>query len=143
MACDIIIASTKAKFGQPEVNLGLIPGFGGTQRLVRRVGLPLALDILCAGRSLSGDEAQAAGLVARAVPLEELDAEVNKTIKGILKAAPGAIAESKRLCRQAYQMDLTAGLGAEATAFAARFAGKEAQEGMSAFIEKRSASFAT
>jgi len=143
MACDLVVASTRAKFGQPEVGLGLIAGFGGTQRLVRRVGLTLGLDILCAGRNLSGEEAAAAGLVARVVPPEELDGEVNKVLKGILRAAPHAVAESKRLARQAYDMTLAAGLSAEATAFAACFSGAEAREGMQAFVEKRSASFAT
>jgi enoyl-CoA hydratase len=141
MACDVVIASKKARFGQPEVNLGLVPGFGGTQRLVRRVGLPVALDILCAGRNLSGEEAASLGLVSRCAEPEELDAAVEMVLKGIMKAGPLAIAETKRLTRSAYDCSLTAGLAAEASAFAAGFDGDEAKEGMKAFVEKRPASF--
>lgn len=142
MACDLIIAASNAKFGQPEVNLGLIPGFGGTQRLVRRVGLPTALDMLCAGRTLSAEEAFTLGLVSRVCAPEELNNEVAKTIKKICKSGPRANALTKRLTRSAYHMSLEAGLEAEGSAFATCFAGSEALEGMSAFIEKRSASFA-
>jgi enoyl-CoA hydratase len=141
MACDIIIASKKAKFGQPEVNLGLIPGFGGTQRLVRRVGLSVAMDMLTAGRNLTGEEAYHLGLVSRVCEPEELDSTVQMVIKGILKAGPVAVAETKRVTRLADSMDLPAGLAAEATAFAAGFGGAEAKEGTKAFVEKRPASF--
>jgi len=142
MACDVVVASKKARFGQPEVNLGLIAGFGGTQRLVRRVGLPVALDILCAGRNLSGEEAASLGLVSRCAEPDELDAAVTSVLKGVMKAGPQAIAETKRLTRAAYDCSLTAGLAAEASAFAAGFDRDEAKEGMKAFVEKRAASFA-
>lgn len=142
MACDLIVASEQAKFGQPEINLGLIPGFGGTQRLVRRVGLSVGLDVLCAGRTLSGDEAFHLGLASRVCKAEELDAEINKTLKRILKGSPVAIAMTKTLARRAYDMSLDAGLAAEATAFATCHAHPDAADGMNAFIEKRSASFA-
>lgn len=143
MACDIIVAAKRAKFGQPEVGLGLIAGFGGTQRLVRRIGLPLALDVLTAGRTLTGEEAAQAGLVSRVCEREQLDEEVNLVVRGILKAAPGAIAETKRLVRQASHMSLEAGLAAEATTFGGCFAqdNDEGREGTGAFLEKRKAKF--
>lgn len=143
MACDIIIAAESARFGQPEVNLGLIPGFGGTQRLARRVGLPLALDMICTGkgRTLTGAEAYSAGLVSRVVPDDKLDAEVDKVVGAILKAGPAAVAESKRLVRESYMMNLEAGLGAEAGTFAVCFSREEARDGISAFLEKRAPSF--
>jgi len=143
MACDLVIASETAKFGQPEVNLGLIAGFGGTQRLVRRVGLPVALDMLLCGqgRTLSGSEAHALGLVSRVAKPEDLDLEVGKAIRGILKTGPKAVALTKRLCRAAYDMSLTAGLQAESSAFGTVFASGEAKEGLNAFLDKRPASF--
>lgn len=143
MACDIAVASTKAKFGQPEVNLGIIAGFGGTQRLLQRVGMAVGLDMLCAGRNLTAEEALQFGLVSRVVPPEQLDSEVNMVIKGVLRAGPFAVAETKRLARESYGMALDAGLGAEATAFAARFGQDEAREGLQAFLEKRRASFSS
>ena len=143
MACDLIIASEKAKFGQPEVNLGLLPGFGGTQRLVRRIGLPRALDMLCAGQggAVNGTQAYAMGLVSRVVAPADLDNEIGKAIRAIKKCGPLAISETKRLARAACDMALPAGLEAEASAFAAAFAGPEAKEGLGAFLEKRSPRF--
>lgn len=143
MACDIVVAAKSAKFGQPEVNLGLIPGFGGTQRLVRRVGVHVAMDMLLSGRArtLSGTEAHQLGLVSRVVEDERLEEEVGKVIRGILGAGPRAIAETKRLTREAYSMSLDAGLNAEANAFAACFAESESEEGIAAFLEKRSPGF--
>lgn len=143
MACDIVVAGRSAKFGQPEVNLGIIPGFGGTQRLVRRVGLHVALDMLLTGRgrTLSGTEAHQLGLVSRVVEDDKLEDEVQKVIRGLLGAGPQAIAETKRLAREAYNMSLDAGLNAEANAFAACFSGEEAQEGIQAFLEKRNPTF--
>lgn len=143
MACDIIVAGKNAKFGQPEVNLGLIPGFGGTQRLVRRVGVHVAMDLLLCGRSrsLSGTEAHQLGLVSRVVDDDKLEEEVGKVIRGVLGAGPKAVAETKRLAREAYGMSLDAGLNAEANAFAACFADEEAQDGLTAFLEKRAPSF--
>ncbi len=143
MACDLIIASEKAKFGQPEVGLGLIPGFGGTQRLTRRVGLPVALDLLCTGkqRTLSGSEAFTLGLVSRVVHHDALDSEVDKVVSAILKNGPEAIGEVKRLCREAYNMTLEAGLSSEASAFSNCFAREEAQIGLSAFLNKTDPGF--
>jgi len=143
MACDLIIASRSARFGQPEVNLGIIPGFGGTQRLARRVGLPVALDMVCSGkgRMLSGDEAFTLGLVSRVVDDDKLDAELDAVVKSILKAGPRAVAEAKRLTRDSYSMTLEAGLNSEAAAFGNCFARPEAREGIRAFVEKRSPKF--
>lgn len=139
MACDIIIASGNAKFGQPEVNLGLIPGFGGTQRLVRRVGLPVALDLICSGRSrmLTATEALNAGLVSRVSEPEKLDSDVQSLVDGVLAAGPAAVRAAKRLVRDACRMELGAGLSAEADAFGQCWAGPEAAEGTIAFLEKR------
>lgn len=143
MACDIIVAATNAKFGQPEVNLGLIPGFGGTQRLVRRVGLPVALDMICSGRGrmLGASDALQAGLVSRVIEPEKLDAEVGAIVDGILAAGPESVRTAKRLVRDATHMELGAGLAAEADAFVQCWASKEAREGMSAFLEKRPPAF--
>ena len=141
MACDIVVASTKALFGQPEVDLGLIPGFGGTQRLVKRVGVSTAMDMLLAGRKLNGKEACEAGLVSRVVEPEALEDEVNSVVAGVLKASPSAVAETKRLALDAMEMPLNQGLASEASSFANCFAGSESKEGIAAFLEKRKASF--
>ncbi len=143
MACDIIIASKNARFGQPEANLGLIPGFGGTQRLVKKVGLAVALDMLACGksRSLKGEEALAAGLISRVAEPEELDSEVSKAVKAILSSGPTAVSEVKRLAREALEMPLEAGMSSEASSFANCFSREESEEGIKAFLEKRSASF--
>lgn len=143
MACDIIVASEKALFGQPEVDLGLIPGFGGTQRLARRVGLPLALEILCAGRKLNGREAFQLGLISSVATAEELDATLAQILKNLGRAAPLAVAETKKLARASLEVPLEHGLAAEVTAFASCFTGQEAKEGLSAFLEKRKANFSS
>jgi enoyl-CoA hydratase len=143
MACDIIVASEKALFGQPEVDLGLIPGFGGTQRLARRVGLPLALEILCAGRKLNGREAFQLGLISSVATAEELDTTLAQILKNLGRAAPLAVAETKKLARASLEIPLEHGLAAEVTAFASCFTGQEAKEGLSAFLEKRKANFSS
>lgn len=143
MGCDIIIAAKDSQFGQPEVNLGLIAGFGGTQRLVKRVGLPQALDMLLCGKgkTVNGEKAELLGLVSRAVEPSLLDQETDSAIKAILSTGPEACIETKRLCREAQEMSLEAGLSAEATSFALRFNTTEAQEGLNAFLEKRKPEF--
>ena len=143
MACDLIIATENAQFGQPEVNLGLVAGFGGTQRLVKRVGLPQALDMLLSGKgkSLSGDDAFKLGLVSRVCPDDELNTEADNLIKSVLSAGPHAVRETKRLCREASEMSLEAGLSSEAATFASCFATPEAREGVAAFLEKRAPKF--
>ena len=143
MACDIIVAGRDAKFGQPEANLGLVPGFGATQRLVKRVGLPLALDLLLTGRgrTLSADEACQAGLVARVADDDSLDEAVAELVKSLLKCSPTAISTIKTLARSASETSLANGLQLEALSFGAAFGGSEAKEGIAAFLEKRSPSF--
>jgi enoyl-CoA hydratase len=143
MACDLVIAGKSAKFGQPEVNLGLIAGFGGTQRLVKRVGPHLAMDMLLTGRGrmLSGEEAFQVGLVSRVVDDDKLDAEIDKIVDAIMKTGPAAAAETKRLVRDAQHMSLEAGLCAEATAFALCFGRDESKEGIEAFLNKRAPNF--
>lgn len=139
MSCDLVLASPAARFGQPETGLGLIAGFGGTQRLVRRTGLPVALDLLCTGRQLTGSEARDAGLVSRLA--EDLEKAEEDIIKGVLKMAPEAIAASKKLTHTAFDQPLAGGLQHEAAAFAACFDREESKEGMAAFLEKRAARF--
>ncbi|MFW7377380.1 MAG: enoyl-CoA hydratase/isomerase family protein [Oligoflexus sp.] len=141
MACDLLIAAESSIFGQPEVDLGLIPGFGGTQRLVKRVGLPLASAILYGGRKLTGRDAFHCGLVSDVAPKEELETSIQSLIKAVLKAGPQAIVETKRLARMALDIPLNNGLAAEATAFANCFARPESREGIQAFLEKRAARF--
>lgn len=143
MGCDIIIAAKSAKFGQPEVNLGIIPGFGGTQRLPKRVGLPIALDMLLCGRgrTLKAEEAYQAGLISRVVENDELDATIAKVLKSVLSCGPNAIAETKRLARQSYDMTLEAGLANEATAFGNCFAHPEHTDGIEAFLNKSAPKF--
>ena len=143
MACDLIVAAKSAKFGQPEVNLGLIAGFGGTQRLVKRVGPHVALDMLLTGRSrvLNAEEAFHLGLASRVVDDEKLDAEVDKIVDSLKKTGPSAVADTKRLVRDAQHMSLDAGLSAEAAAFALCFSRPESQEGIKAFLEKRTPKF--
>ncbi len=121
MACDLIIASEKAVFGQPEVGLGLIPGFGGTQMLAARVGMSVAMDLAVTGRKISGRDAAALGLVSRVTAHEQLDEEVENTIKGVLEGNPEAIQETKRLVKQSLHTPFEYGLSSEATSFANRF----------------------
>ena len=124
MACDLIIASENASFGQPEVGLGLIPGFGGTQMLADRVGLSVAMDLIVTGRRLSGKEAAGVGLVSRVTAHGQLDEEVEEAVQGVLKGHPDAIREARRLVKQSVQMSFEDGLSSEATSFANCFDGQ-------------------
>lgn len=143
LGCDLIVASQSAKFGMPEVNLGLIPGFGGTQRLVKRVGLPVALDMILSGKSrtLNAHEAWNLGLISRVVPDDQLDTEVDQLVRGLLSAGPSAQATAKRLVRKSADLSLDAGLETEANAFGLCFADIEAEEGIRAFLEKAPSPF--
>ena len=142
MACDIILAGEKAKFGQPEVNLGVIPGFGGTQRLVRRVGTAIALDLCLTGRIIKADEALRMGIVSRVVDGDVLEAAL-ATADEIAKKGPTAVRLVKRAIHENADADLRAGLAAERTLFGMCFASPEQKEGMSAFVERRAANFNT
>ena len=143
MGCDLLVATKNARFGQPEVNLGLVPGFGGSQRLVKRVGLPQALDMLLCGKgkTLTGGEAFNMGLVSRVCEDDKLDDETNSMIKSILAAGPNAVRETKRLCREAMESSLESGLSSESATFATCFATAETREGVSAFLSKKTPNF--
>jgi enoyl-CoA hydratase len=141
LACDFIIASDKAKFGQPEVKLGVIPGYGGTQRLARRVGPGIARELIYTGRLVLSEEALRLGLVNAVVQRRELMDKVTETARLIAAAGPSAIAAAKRVMRESDGLPLESGLDAEARAFGACFAGAEQKEGMQAFLEKREPTF--
>ena len=140
MSCDIILAGPYAKFGQPEVNLGVIPGFGGTQRLVRRVGMSMALDLCLTGRIFDADEALQMGLVSRSVEGDVVEAAM-KVAKTISEKGPVAIHLAKRAIHENSDSDLTSALAAERGLFGQCFATSDQTEGMSAFLEKRRAKF--
>ncbi len=138
MACDIRIASTKAKMGQPEVNLGLIPGFGGSQRLPRIVGIGNALYMLLTGEMIDAGEALRIGLIWKVTEPEELMSEVRRIAEVILSRGPLAVNLLKQTIHEGMQMPLAEGLKLEAARFGKPFGmGSQGWEGMSAFLEKR------
>ncbi|MBP1729267.1 MAG: enoyl-CoA hydratase/isomerase [Deltaproteobacteria bacterium] len=141
MACDIRIAAANARFGQPEINIGILPGFGGTQRLPRLVGKGRALEIILSGEMVDANEALRIGLVNRVVAAEALLAEAQQLARKI--ASKGLVAV--RLCKQAVnnglEMDLGRACAYEAELFGYSFATADQKEGMSAFLEKRPAAF--
>jgi enoyl-CoA hydratase len=138
MGCDFRIASSKAKFGQPEVNLGLIPGYAGTQRLSRLVGLGDALHLLMTADMIGAEDALRIGLVQKVVEPEMLMEEVMKIAKNIISKGPEAIKKVKKTVRLGYEMSLNKGEELEAEEFGSLFGeGKEGKKGMQAFLEKR------
>ncbi|WP_040167050.1 enoyl-CoA hydratase-related protein [Microbacterium gorillae] len=141
MMCDVILASDTAKFGQPEVNLGVIPGMGGTQRLTRAIGPYKAAELVLTGRLIGADEAERGGLVSRVVPAAELLAETQKTAETIAAKSLPAIIAAKAAVRAAQEMSLSAGLDYEFAQFSALFDGPDQKEGMAAFREKRQPAF--
>jgi enoyl-CoA hydratase len=141
LACDFIYASDRAKLGQPEVNLGLMPGFGGTQRLARRIGVAQARELIYTGDHVSAERALALGLVNAVVPASELMERVRELAKKIASKAPLAVAASKRVMHQAPDVALTVACELEASAFATLFASEDMREGTRAFVEKRKAEF--
>ncbi len=141
MACDLIVASESAQFGQPETGLGIIPGAGGTQRLTRAVGKALAMDVILSGRRLSAQEALAAGLVARVVATDEWLEEAKRVSQEIAEKGPVATRLAKESVDRAYETTLTAGLEAERRALYLAFASEDAKEGLTAFTEKRKPEF--
>ena len=141
MMCDMIIAADNAKFGQPEINLGVMPGAGGTQRLIRAVGKSKAMDLCLTGRMMDATEAERSGLVARIVPLAELMTEVLKMADGIAAKSQPVVAMTKETINRAMETTMAEGLRFERRLFAAMFALADQKEGMAAFIEKRKASF--
>ena len=141
MMCDIIIAADTAKFGQPEITLAVIPGMGGTQRLVRALGYYKAADLVLTGRMLDAAEAERSGLVSRVVPAAELLAEAGSVAETIAAASGPALVAAKRALAAALETSLTDGLRAETAAFAALFGTPDQREGMAAFREKRDPRF--
>jgi enoyl-CoA hydratase len=137
LACDFIYASENAKFGQPEVLLGLIPGFGGTQRLARFVGLPLARELIYSGEQITASRALEIGLVNKVLPLSQLLDEVLKTAKTITLSAPLAVAASKEAINDGFDVALDKGLGFEVDLFSDLFETDDVKEGTLAFVEKR------
>ena len=137
MACDLIIASESAVFGQPETGVGIIPGAGGTQRLARAIGKAKTMDIVLTGRRLSAQEAEAAGLVARIVAREAWLEEAKRVAEQIAARAPIAQRLAKEAIDRGYETPLSAGLEFERKALYLSFASEDAREGLSAFIEKR------
>ena len=141
MACDFIYASSAAKLGQPEVKLGVIPGFGGTQRLPRRVGVAKAKELVFTGSVISADEALRIGLVDRVLAPDELLAAVGETCEQIAANGPLAVAEAKRMIQQGQSMTLEHACELEIRSFASLFGTDDQREGMAAFLAKRSAKF--
>nr|VFJ89033.1 MAG: enoyl-CoA hydratase [Candidatus Kentron sp. LFY] len=141
MACDWMLASDKALFGQPEVNLGVTPGFGGTQRLTRRVGTAMAIEMITTGRNVKADEAKAIGLVNHVYPAEELTGEAMKMAKSIAGKGPVSVKLAKEAIQRGQHMDLDSAGLFESEIFGLCFATKDQKEGMTAFVEKRKAAF--
>ena len=137
LICDIVIAGENARFGQPEINLGIIPGAGGTQRLTRIVGKSLAMEMILNARMLSADEALRVGLVSSVYPAETLLHNALKTAQQIAARAPLAVIAAKKSVNAAFNEHLTAGLSVEREQFAALFGSEDQREGMAAFLEKR------
>ena len=141
LACDLVLAGEKARFGQPETNLGLIPGFGGCARLLRRVGPMLARGLVYTGRLLSAAQAHGAGLVSRVVAQEELAGEAKALAEQLAKRPPLALARAKAVLAAAESADARTAARVEIEAFAGLFALEDTREGLGAFLAKRPAVF--
>lgn len=141
MMCDIIIAGESAIFGQPEVKLGTIPGVGGTQRLVRAIGKSKAMEMVLTGNTISAQQAERDGLVAKVVPSDQLLVETLKIASTIASYSHPIIKMAKEAINVAYEQSLQEGLKFEQRLFWSSFGTKDQKEGMAAFVEKRKASF--
>ncbi len=141
MMCDMIIAADTAKFGQPEINLGVIPGAGGTQRLTRAIGKAKAMDLVLTARMMDAVEAERSGLVARVVPAAELLAEALKVGEKLAPLSATTLAIAKDSVNAAFETTLTEGVKTERRLFLSLFATEDQKEGMAAFAEKRKANF--
>jgi enoyl-CoA hydratase len=141
MMCDIIIAADTAKFGQPEIKLGVIPGMGGTQRLTRAVGKAKAMDLILTGRMMDAAEAERSGLVARVVPAAELLNETMKMAETIAALSLPSVLAAKEAVNRAQETSLSEGLRFERRIFHSLFATEDQKEGMAAFIAKRAPAF--
>lgn len=141
MMCDIIIAADTARFGQPEINLGVLPGFGGSQRLPRAIGKYKAAEMVLTGRQMGAEEAERSGLVSRVVPADALLDEARTVAETIASKSLPAVYAAKDALQAAQEMPLAEGLRFERQAFAAAFATEDQKEGMRAFAEKRDPEF--
>jgi enoyl-CoA hydratase len=141
MACDLIVASESARFGQPEINLGVLPGAGGTQRLTRAVGKAVAMDMILSGRTITAAEAQSLGLVARLVAREAWLTEAKRAAREIAGKSPVSVRLAKEAIDKAFEAPLSVGLELERRAFYLARASEDATEGLAAFLEKRPPDF--
>jgi enoyl-CoA hydratase len=141
LACDLVLASRRARFGLPETNLGLIPGFGGCSRLARRVGVGLARELIYSGRILSADEAERAGLITRLVDAEALAAEAERFAAELTTRPPLALARAKVALRAAETSDARSAARVEIEAFGGLFGTDDTREGLTAFLARRPPSF--
>ncbi|MBV8612311.1 MAG: enoyl-CoA hydratase [Acetobacteraceae bacterium] len=141
MMCDMILAADTAKFGQPEINLGVIPGAGGTQRLTRAVGKSKAMEMVLTARFIDAAEAERANLVSRVVPADQLVSEAIKVAERIATLSPVAVAMAKQAVNRAFETTLAEGVRHERALFLSLFGTPDQQEGMAAFVEKRKPSF--
>ena len=137
MMCDFILASDTAKFGQPEIKLGVTPGMGGSQRLTHAVGKAKAMEMCLTGRMIDAEEAERAGLVARVIPADQLLDEAMKTAETIAGMAPLAVLANKEMVNAAFEMGLAQGVQYERRLFHGLFGTADQKEGMAAFVEKR------
>ncbi|HEU4659700.1 MAG TPA: enoyl-CoA hydratase [Pseudolabrys sp.] len=137
MMCDVIIAADNAKFGQPEIKIGVIPGIGGTQRLVRAVGKSKAMELVLTGRMMDAEEAERANLVARVVPLANLMDEAMKLAETIAGMSLPSVLLAKEAVNRAFEVPLAEGIRFERRVFHSLFATEDQKEGMKAFVEKR------
>jgi enoyl-CoA hydratase len=141
MMCDLLIAADSAKFGQPEIKLGVLPGMGGSQRLTRAIGKAKAMDLILTGRNMGAEEAERAGLVSRVVPADTLLDEANAVAKTIAGMSLSASRMAKEAVNRAFESTLAEGLLYERRLFHSAFATDDQTEGMNAFTEKRPANF--
>jgi enoyl-CoA hydratase len=141
MMCDLIVAADTAKFGQPEINLGVLPGAGGTQRLTRAVGKSKAMDMILTARFMDAAEAERANLVSRVVPADQLIAEALKLAGRIAELSPVAVALAKQAVNRAFETTLAEGVRHERALFLSLFGTPDQREGMAAFVEKRKPQF--
>jgi len=141
MQADLIIAADNAKFGQPEIKLGVIPGYGGTQRLTHVIGKAKAMDMILTGRMMDAAEAERSGLVSRVVPLASLVEEALATAGKIAELSPVSVMLTKEMVNAAYETTLAEGVTLERRMFHSMFALEDQKEGMAAFVEKRKPAF--
>lgn len=141
LACDLIFASQTARFGQPEINLGIIPGFGGTQRLARRIGIGRARELIFSGAMIDAAEARRIGLADRVIAAEQLLPAAREFAQTLAAKAPVALQQAKAALNAGADVDLASGCSYEAEAFGITFATDDRREGMAAFLEKRRATF--